>query len=227
MSGPGYNSGYPPQPPGGYPPQSPQGYPPQGYPPAGYPAEGGYAQPFGMAQPGYFPQGGYVPPPGLPTECFGGFWIRFGAYLIDGMILFVPLQLLSIAIRVGVGLPAIADTTTRVGAAPNPKESSVSLMLNLVFLGVCWVYFGLMHHKKGATLGKMAVGLRVVDQFGAFPSLGQATGRFFATILSGCVCYVGYIVAGFDPQKRTWHDKLANTYVVKKEFAHPSTMQAQ
>ena len=222
MSGPGYNSGYPPQPPGGYPPQSPQGYPPQGYPPAGYPAEGGYAQPFGMAQPGYYPQGGYTPPTMLPPDCYGGFWARFAAYLIDGVILFLPLQTLVIVMRLGMGMPIIADAGTRRGAVVDSRETMVSLISNLLFISAGWLYFAFMHHKKGATFGKMALGLRVVDEFGMYPSLGQATGRYFATILSGCVCYLDYILAAFDPQKRSWHDKLANTYVIAKEYVNPA-----
>lgn len=175
-----------------------------------------------MAQPGYFPQGGYTPPTMLHPDCYGGFWVRFAAYFIDGLVLFLPMQILLFVLRAGMGLPMVADVSMRRGNVADSRETMVSLISNVMFIGGGWLYFAFMHHKKGATLGKMALGLRVVDEYGMYPNLAKATGRYFATILSGCACYLGYILAGFDPQKRSWHDKLANTYVVRKEFVNPA-----
>ena len=73
-----------------------------------------------------------------------------------------------------------------------------------------------MHSKYGATLGKMAVGLRVVTLDGNFPSFARAFGRGCSEILSGFCCYIGYILAGFDEQKRALHDHICATRVVYK-----------
>lgn len=224
----GYGQGHPQQ---GYPQQ---GYPQQGHPQGAYPQQGGFApqtygqytQPFGSAQgmPGAY---GYTPPPYLPTECFGGFWIRFAASFMDGLILGIPLQVLQVALRLAFGLPAIAQASlgSTPTAAQASAELSVSMIVNVVWILSYWMYFALMHSKKGATLGKLAVGVRVVDQHGMYPGFGQATGRYFATILSSCGLMLGYIWAGFHPQKRTWHDSLANTWCVRKEYVNPAQAQ--
>jgi uncharacterized RDD family membrane protein YckC len=67
----------------------------------------------------------------------------------------------------------------------------------------------------GATPGKMVCGLRVVTAMGDRISYGRATGRFLAEILSGLVCYIGYIIAAFDEQKRTLHDHICSTRVIR------------
>lgn len=225
MGGPPFNS------------ENPQGYAPQGnmpgpygtppsYPPPPYGDYGRVAQPFGVAQPGYYAaQAPHFQPVMLPTECFGGFWMRFAAYLIDSLVVVLPIQVLSLAARVAVGLPLIDNAAMAGRSRQDPKEVVIGLVTNLVFIVGGWLYFALMHSKKGATLGKMALGLRVVDNYGMYPSLGRATGRYFATILSGCACYMGYILAAFDPHKRTWHDKLADTYVVLKDYVNPAQSQ--
>ena len=57
----------------------------------------------------------------------------------------------------------------------------------VVGLGVWWLYYALMESsQKQATLGKMALGIKVTDQHGARISFGRATGRLLAKILSGC-----------------------------------------
>jgi uncharacterized RDD family membrane protein YckC len=70
--------------------------------------------------------------------------------------------------------------------------------------------------KYGATLGKMACGLRVITAEGGKISYARATGRVFAEMLSGMICYIGYIMVGFDVQKRALHDHICNTRVIYK-----------
>ena len=69
---------------------------------------------------------------------------------------------------------------------------------------------------RGKSLGKMAMGLRVTGEAGQRISFARATGRYFAQILSALPLLVGYIWAAFDSRKQTWHDKLADTLVVKR-----------
>ncbi len=63
----------------------------------------------------------------------------------------------------------------------------------------------------------MACGLVVIDLNGQRLTFGRATGRYFAkAFISGLICGIGFIVAGFDQRKCTWHDRIAKTYVVTK-----------
>jgi len=46
-------------------------------------------------------------------------------------------------------------------------------------------------------------------------SYGRAAGRYFAKMLSGIIMGIGYIMAGFDSQKRALHDMICDTRVIK------------
>jgi uncharacterized RDD family membrane protein YckC len=61
----------------------------------------------------------------------------------------------------------------------------------------------------------MACGLKVVTPEGSPIGFGRAFGRAMAEILSGLICNIGYIIAGFDSQKRALHDHIANTRVIR------------
>lgn len=69
--------------------------------------------------------------------------------------------------------------------------------------------------KYGATPGKMALGLKVVRPDGSGIDVGRAIGRYFAKMLSAIIIYIGYIMAGFDAQKRALHDMICDTRVIK------------
>ena len=185
--------GYPPQPGWGQPqpgwgqPQPGWGQPQQpGYPPQqGYPQQGGWGTPPpGYAQPGYAPQG-YQPQPGYLVR-YAGFWIRVGAFLLDGFIL--------LAITIG-----LAITVFGILALP---------FVWILYRPLCW-------WKRGGTFGQTALGLRVVREQDGGPIDGaQATVRFLGSLLSGWALYLGYIWVAFEPRKRGWHDMMAGTVVV-------------
>jgi uncharacterized RDD family membrane protein YckC len=74
-----------------------------------------------------------------------------------------------------------------------------------------------MTWKWSATIGKLAVGLRVVTPEGAKLSFGRAIGRAAADLINYFICYLTYIMVGIDePQKRGLHDHIAGTRVVYK-----------
>ncbi len=92
----------------------------------------------------------------------------------------------------------------------NPLATVVSLVVNLS-------YFIVMESsEKQGTLGKMAVGVKVVDANGDRISVGAAVGRYFAKILSGLILLIGFMMVGWDDKKQGLHDKLAGTYVIYK-----------
>jgi uncharacterized RDD family membrane protein YckC len=78
-----------------------------------------------------------------------------------------------------------------------------------------WLYKAAMESSKfQATLGKMALSLRVVDLQGNRISFVRATGRYFAKFIS-VIFFVGYIMAGFTQRKQALHDLIAKTYVLR------------
>ena len=83
-----------------------------------------------------------------------------------------------------------------------------------------WLYFALQESSPaGATLGKRAMGLRVVDLGGGRISLARATGRYFAKWLSALPLGLGFLMAAFTEKKQALHDILAGTLVVEKSSA--------
>lgn len=71
--------------------------------------------------------------------------------------------------------------------------------------------------EKGATPGKMLLGLKVLDaKTGNLLTIGQALLRYAGYILSSLIFCLGYIWVGFDKKKQGWHDKMAKTVVVRE-----------
>lgn len=134
---------------------------------------------------------------------YAGFWIRFVAYLIDGIILAV----------VTVPLAFV------FGESPlDPAASAaygISDFLNLV-IGIAY-FVGFEGSSKQATPGKMAFGLIVTDESGGRISYPRALGRYFAKILSTLILFIGFIMVAFTEKKQGLHDLLASTFVVKGE----------
>jgi uncharacterized RDD family membrane protein YckC len=137
---------------------------------------------------------------------YAGFWIRFAALIIDSVVITAAWWAVAGCIFV---LMAAAGANNAVNAA---------ILDGLGFLGfiVVWLYFALMTSSpKQASLGMMAVGIRVTDLYGRRISFGRATGRFFAKWLSACFCYAGYIMVAFTEKKQGLHDMVAGTLVLR------------
>ncbi|MEQ1884877.1 MAG: RDD family protein [Bryobacteraceae bacterium] len=157
--------------------------------------------------------GGYVPEnyAARPqTVRYAGFWIRFLARLIDGVLL----QIALLVVRVPLGLSVMGPMTTRDPAAMMALAGAM-IVGSLVSLAIASGYEIFFVSARGATLGKMALGLKVVRPDGAPISISQSAGRYLAQILSAVILCIGYIMAGFDDQKRSLHDRLAGTRVIR------------
>ena len=137
---------------------------------------------------------------------YAGFWIRVAARIVDGLILGVPFMAVFLV---------VFFRPQRPFGEPRPVDFLPSILqLGFAMANVAYQIFFL--GKYGATLGKMACKLQVVTSEGGRISYGRATGRVFAEMLSGIICYIGYIIVGFDSQKRALHDHICNTRVVYK-----------
>jgi uncharacterized RDD family membrane protein YckC len=150
----------------------------------------GVPQQYGAPSPGYVPQPGYASvPPGAVASPYAGFWARVGAYLIDLLVVLIPVVLLALIPILGI-------------------------ILDIVGI---WLYFALQESsERQATIGKRAVGIYVTDLQGRRISFGQATGRYFGKIISGLILYIGYIMVAFTEKKQGLHDMMAGTLVIRR-----------
>lgn len=133
---------------------------------------------------------------------------RFAAMFIDGIVVG------AVSFPFGLVLGLIVAASMQ-GKDPEGIQVVGQILGNIVGIIISWLYFALMESSpKSATLGKMALGLMVLDTDGYPISFGQATGRYFGKILSALPCYAGFIAAFFNEKKQGWHDSMANTVVV-------------
>lgn len=186
-------------------PAPPATAPPTTAPPP--PAPGPY-QPVPFA--GTTPYPGATPYPApYGAARYGGFWIRFVAAIIDGLI--VQAVVIPVSFVVG-GLAGVA------GSLGGISHEGLPILGGALGLGIgaagSWLYEALMESSsRQATLGKMIFSMKVTDLQGNRISFGQATGRHFAKWLSTLILFIGYIMAGFTERKQALHDMLAGTLV--------------
>lgn len=144
---------------------------------------------------------------------YAGFWLRFVAAIIDGVIA----GTMAAIVRWGVGFVFVqiilaSDGKISVEEA-NPFFVVCSLLASTL---VSWLYFATLESsRRQATLGKLAMGLRVTDGDGARLRFSRATGRYFAKILSALILLIGYLMAAWTPRKQGLHDIMADTLVLR------------
>lgn len=118
-----------------------------------------------------------------------GFWRRFAAWLIDGIIVSIVELVLRLAFK-----------TTGLG-------------LSVIVSGAYFTYFE--GSARGAGVGKQAMGIRVIDAHTGEPiGYPRAFVRWISQILSSIVLLLGYFWMLWDREKQCWHDKLAGDVVV-------------
>jgi len=144
---------------------------------------------------------------------YGGFWIRYLAVLVDSLIFSVLIVILFAILLMLFPVDWANLQRSPAGLLQLLEIEGVVWLVALVFEGV---YETLMIGRYAATLGKMACGLRVVMSDGGQVTYGRSLGRHFAKLLSGFMMFIGYIMAGFDDEKRALHDRICDTRVIKK-----------
>lgn len=136
--------------------------------------------------------------PEIPVK-YAGFWVRFAAVMIDGIVL-IPIQII-----IGILL-----VSTPVG-----ENSFISAPITLLITGV---YYVTMTHLYQATLGKKAMGIKVRSVNQGNASLGQILVReTIGKLISMFILYIGYIMAAFTGKKQALHDMMAKTVVIYKD----------
>lgn len=162
-----------------------------------------------------------------PVVAYAGFWLRFVAALLDGLILGVPTVIVILIIVLSTGFSTFLHNFPNPPNPPSPDEVAnalgASFVLGIIFvalLGVIgkWLYFAAFESSSWqATPGKKVLNLAVTDLTGARVSFGRATGRFFAKWVSDLIPLgIGYILAGITERKQALHDMIASTLVLRR-----------
>ena len=181
------------------------------------------ANPYRMAE----PVSPYAPPKAQVAEndgfvsggrvVYAGFWKRVAASFIDSFIATALSYMVQIPLMLvfGVGMAGLG------GSGSDPFGTGMGIaMIGLIYvvaIGIPLLYFSWMHSSANqASLGKMAVGIKVVRTDGQRITFWRAFGRYFAYMLGGFTLGIGYVIAAFTDRKQAMHDMICDTLVVDK-----------
>lgn len=139
---------------------------------------------------------------------FAGFWERFAAKFLDGLIQGVINTALGAVINIAL---------FALGGRGENASLAIVIFSQLFQLALAAAYTTFFVGKYGATPGKMALKLQVVTSDGGEVSYARALGRYFAEWLSGITLTIGYLISIWDDEKRTLHDRICDTRVIKKK----------
>ena len=150
---------------------------------------------------------------GATSLQYAGVGIRFGARFIDGLIFLVPFVIIA-----AVMMPNLLRSP---GGTPAFFKGSITFIVLIFAL----FYEVLMLRYRGATLGKMACGLKVVRADGNSLGWGVSFGRYLMynvvissiPLLNWLLLLITAIMAGVDEQRRGLHDRVCDTRVVYKQ----------
>ncbi|HRK27426.1 MAG TPA: RDD family protein [Chitinophagales bacterium] len=157
-----------------------------------------------------------------PAPQYAGFWLRFVAFLIDNIALgfFMAIVVTPLLRLLGYDLSFDMEY---LNSEADSEEAMAALYDYLVMnMGiqfiVGWLYFAYMESSPNqATLGKMALSLKVTDLDGNKLDFAKATMRYFGKIGSALTLYIGFLMAAFTQKKQALHDIIAGALVVSKE----------
>lgn len=138
------------------------------------------------------------------TFSYAGFWKRFAAFIIDWFITLAGGFVIGFIFGFVYGFS--------IGTAEGVEFFGGVLG----FLG-SWIYYAAMESsQKQATVGKIALGIKVTDLNGDRISFGKASGRFFGKIISWLILGIGFLMIAFTARKQGLHDTMAGCLVVNK-----------
>jgi uncharacterized RDD family membrane protein YckC len=143
---------------------------------------------------------------------YAGFWLRLLASIIDELVLVIPSMAVVIFAVAFLGLEMPPPDAPMTQLPP----MRVFIPMEVIIQVVHWIYYALMESSIWqGTLGKRALGLGVTDIHGKRISLGRASGRALAKLLSSLTFMLGYVMAGFTEKKQALHDIISDCLVVK------------
>ncbi len=142
----------------------------------------------------------------LLDDNYVGFWRRTAAALIDSILMLIVILPISLMIYG----PTYFNADYQASIAYDFWNIFLNNILPIAAVLICW-------HFLQATPGKILLGMKIVDaDTGDAPSTKQYLIRYVSYILAAMPLLLGIIWVGIDKKKQGWHDKLANTYVVRQ-----------
>lgn len=153
-------------------------------------------------------QGGHTPgdrDSDFPAVEYAGFWIRFLASVLDSILLLmvvVPLLLM-----------LYGPEVLFMSESPGLAYDLINYALPVIAVMIFWQY-------RAATPGKIMMDIYIVDADTLRqPTFGRLLLRYFGYYLSMLPLFLGFFWIGWDKRKQGFHDKIANTLVIKKKGA--------
>lgn len=154
---------------------------------------------------------------------YAGFWKRLAAAWIDILVTYAVLMIYGLSYVFVFLLPEFTSATPREFIGEN-----INLYGYSITLAITWLYFAVFESsKKQATLGKLAVGIKVTDLNGNRIGFGRASGRFFGKFISATIIGIGYLMAAFTKRKQGLHDMMAGCLVIRQDAATPDSNETR
>lgn len=144
---------------------------------------------------------------------YAGFWNRLWAWLFDKMVLGIMNYILFF-IFIILGVITTVITGDRI---ESDSFMCIAFIVYIVLAVVSfWLYYAITESSSWrATPGKILLGIAVTDYEGRKITFGRASARYFTSILSYLLLFLGFVAAAFTPRKQTLHDTIAHTVVVR------------
>lgn len=162
---------------------------------------------------------------------YAGFWKRLAAAWIDylvAMVIWTIFAFIYGAIYLDELVPSVlADGYTdpdEIVEEANFRGVVGGGYLLLFSLVIMWIYYSVFESsKRQATLGKLAVGIKVTGLRGNRIGFGRASGRYFGKFISTMIIGIGYLMAAFTKRKQGLHDMMAGCLVIRLDAATPDS----
>lgn len=157
-----------------------------------------------------------------------GFWRRLAALFIDSMVVGFAYYLVLIVCVIVLGVGGTLLMRNQTGSEGAAAMIGMMALVYLLYPAISAAYYaGFESSGKQATLGKMAVGIKVTDAEGRRLTLGRALLRWLAVFVNYITLYIGYLMAAFTERKQGLHDMVVGTLVVDRwaYTAHPDWQQ--
>lgn len=123
---------------------------------------------------------------------YASIWKRFFAFLIDAAVFVLLFWILA--------------------------KTMDNVSLSVVLLVLIWLYYALLESSPAqASLGKIIMGIKVVDRRGRKLTFWQATERILSKLITHITFYFGFFIAAFDRKKQALHDRISHSAVILKD----------
>ena len=166
-------------------------------------------------------------------EDYAGFWKRVAAYILDAIILYIPSLLIQKIMGGDAAEAAMKQAQLSAPDDPHLMLTAFSqyydtmLPAVLIITVMTWLYFAFCESSAWqATIGKLALGIRVTDMQGARISLPRAFGRYPAKYLSAFILCIGFLMVTWTQRKQGLHDMVVGTLVLNGRASEFKPTQA-